>query len=106
MRGELSNRMIASGTNALASSVVLACPQRTDDAPLATRREFIEALRTGVPVALKNLQHGSIAPVDLAQTAIGPSMPLDEPGARFELTRYLDDPWRAVIESGVSLCIP
>ncbi len=74
MRSELSNRMIASGTNALASSVVLACRPRADDAPLATRREFIEALRNELPAALKNLQHGSIAPVDLAQAAIGPGM--------------------------------
>jgi putative DNA methylase len=74
MRSELSNRMIASGTNALASSVVLACRQRPDDAPLATRREFVEALRIELPAALKNLQHGSIAPVDLAQAAIGPGM--------------------------------
>jgi putative DNA methylase len=60
--------------NALASSVVLACRPRTDDAPLATRREFVEALRNELPAALKNLQHGSIAPVDLAQAAIGPGM--------------------------------
>jgi putative DNA methylase len=74
MRSELSNRMIASGTNALASSVVLACRPRADDAPLAIRREFVEALRNELPVALKNLQHGSIAPVDLAQAAIGSGM--------------------------------
>jgi putative DNA methylase len=74
MRSELSNRMIASGTNALASSVVLSCRIRPDDAPLATRREFVEALRNELPLALKTLQHGSIAPVDLAQAAIGPGM--------------------------------
>ena len=74
MRSELSNRMIASGTNALASSVVLACRPRPDDAPLATRREFIAALRNELPIALKTLQHGNIAPVDLAQAAIGPGM--------------------------------
>jgi putative DNA methylase len=59
---------------ALASSVVLACRARPDDAPLATRRQFIDELRANLPVALKTLQHGSIAPVDLAQAAIGPGM--------------------------------
>jgi putative DNA methylase len=74
MRSELSNRMIAAGTNPLASSVVLACRLRPDDALLATRREFVETLRSELPAALKTLQHGSIAPVDLAQAAIGPGM--------------------------------
>src|SRR5579875_1802471 len=74
MRTEGAGRVIARGANALASSVVLACRPRTDDAPLATRREFVEALRNELPAALKNLQHGSIAPVDLAQAAIGPGM--------------------------------
>jgi len=74
MRTERGGRSISVGANALASSVVLACRPRTDDAPLATRREFVEALRNELPAALKNLQHGSIAPVDLAQAAIGPGM--------------------------------
>lgn len=74
MRSELSNRMLASGTNALASSVVLACRPRPEDAPMATRREFIAALKAELPDALRKLQHGNIAPVDLAQAAIGPGM--------------------------------
>ncbi|WP_026369950.1 DUF1156 domain-containing protein [Kallotenue papyrolyticum] len=74
MRSELSNRMIASGTNALASSIVLVCRPRPEDAPVATRREFINALRRELPEALRQLQHGNIAPVDLAQAAIGPGM--------------------------------
>jgi putative DNA methylase len=65
MRSELSNRMIASGTNALASSIVLVCRPRPTEAPLATRREFVAALRHGLPAALVNLQRGNIAPVDL-----------------------------------------
>jgi putative DNA methylase len=44
------------------------------DASLATRREFIAALRAELPDALRTLQHGNIAPVDLAQAAIGPGM--------------------------------
>ncbi len=74
MRTELSNRMIGSGTNALASSIVLVCRPRADDAPTATRREFVSALKAQLPVALKHLQRGNIAPVDLAQAAIGPGM--------------------------------
>ena len=74
MRTELGNRMIGMGTNALASSIVLACRQRPSDAPLATRREFVAALKSELPVALTHLQRGNIAPVDLAQAAIGPGM--------------------------------
>lgn len=74
MRTELSNRPVASGTNALASSIVLVCRPRPDNAPLATRRDFLNALRRELPAALKELQHGNIAPVDLAQASIGPGM--------------------------------
>jgi putative DNA methylase len=61
-------------SNALASSIVLVCRSRTATAPTATRREFLTALRAELPDALKHLQHGNIAPVDLAQAAIGPGM--------------------------------
>ena len=74
MRTELGNRMIGQGTNALASSIVLVCRQRPADAPLAARREFVAALKSELPVALAHLQRGNIAPVDLAQAAIGPGM--------------------------------
>ena len=74
MRTELSNRMIGMGTNALASSVVLVCRQRLVDAPNATRREFISVLKYELPQALRLLQTGNVAPVDLAQAAIGPGM--------------------------------
>ncbi|HOG04170.1 MAG TPA: hypothetical protein PLL14_09320, partial [Accumulibacter sp.] len=74
MRTELSNRMIGSGTNALASSIVLVCRQRSATAPTATRREFVTALKAELPAALAHLQRGNIAPVDLAQAAIGPGM--------------------------------
>ena len=62
------------GTNALASSIVLVCRKRPADAPTATRREFVTALKAELPVALAHLQRGNIAPVDLAQAAIGPGM--------------------------------
>ena len=74
MRTELANRMIGMGTNALASSIVLVCRVRLRDAPSATRREFVAALKSELPVALTHLQRGNIAPVDLAQAAIGPGM--------------------------------
>lgn len=74
MRTELGNRMIGSGTNALASSIVLVCRQRSSNAFTATRREFVAALKSELPEALAHLQRGNIAPVDLAQAAIGPGM--------------------------------
>jgi len=74
MRTELHNRMIGMGTNALASSIILVCRRRPENAPQATRREFISALKAELPPALRLLQAGNIAPVDLAQAAIGPGM--------------------------------
>jgi len=60
--------------NALASSVVLVCRPRRENASLTTRKDLITALRGELPEALRNLQRGNIAPVDLAQAAIGPGM--------------------------------
>jgi putative DNA methylase len=60
--------------NALASSIVLACRARRADAPVTTRKDFIAVLRRELPNSLRDLQHGSVAPVDLAQAAIGPGM--------------------------------
>ena len=74
MRTEGEGRIIAKDANALASSIVLVCRQRPIDAPLATRRDFVTALKTELPTALTHLQRGNIAPVDLAQAAIGPGM--------------------------------
>lgn len=73
-RTELSNRMIAKGTNALASSIVLSLRPRSDAAPTIDRRGFIAALEADLPAALKALQQGRIAAVDLPQAAIGPGM--------------------------------
>ena len=74
MRTERGARSIGIGTNALASSIILVCRPRAADAPTATRREFITALKFELPQALIHLQRGNIAPVDLAQAAIGPGM--------------------------------
>ncbi len=81
MRTELGNRMIGSGTNALASSIVIVCRPQRADAATATRREYAAALRAEMPAAVADLQRGSIAPVDLSQAAVGPGMAI--------FTRYL-----------------
>ena len=74
MRTEGAGRILAKGTNALASSIVLVCRPRSIDAPMATRREFVDSLKSELPGALRQMQSGNIAPVDLAQAAIGPGM--------------------------------
>ncbi len=74
MRSERANRSIAIGTNALASSIVLVCRVRSDNAPITTRKDFLFSLKQELPRALRDLQKGNIAPVDLAQAAIGPGM--------------------------------
>lgn len=75
MRTEMSGRTLARmGTNALASSIVLVCRKRSSGAPQITRRAFINALRRELRPALKQLKESNIAPVDLAQSAIGPGM--------------------------------
>jgi len=65
---------LKAGINALASSIVIACRPRPSDAPIATRREFLVALRKELPQELKVLMNGRVAPVDFAQAVIGPSM--------------------------------
>ena len=85
MRTELSNRPRSLGFNALASSVVLVCRPRDGDAPIATRRQFIDALEENLPAALDHLtREGHIAPVDLAQAAIGPGMEIYSRYSRVE----------------------
>jgi putative DNA methylase len=74
MRSELATRNVGRDTNALASSIVLVCRPRAADAAIATRRAFVTALKAELPAALADLQRGNIAPVDLAQAAIGPGM--------------------------------
>jgi putative DNA methylase len=78
MRTELGNRMIGSGANALASSIVLVCRRRAADAPIVSRREFIRELNATLPDALAEMTNGGVnspvAPVDLSQAIIGPGM--------------------------------
>jgi putative DNA methylase len=74
MRTELANRMLSSGTNALASSIVLVCRPRPSTAGVTDRRGFLQRLKARLGHDLRVLQSGGIAPVDLAQAAIGPGM--------------------------------
>lgn len=74
MRSELKNRMLSQGTNALASSILLACRPRPAEARAVARRAFVAALKSELPEALRTLMQGAIAPVDLAQAAIGPGI--------------------------------
>ena len=74
VRTENTTRLVGMATNALASSIVLVCRPLAADAPTATRREFRDALKSELPDALRKMQQGNIAPVDLAQAAIGPGM--------------------------------
>ncbi len=74
VRSEQSERIVAAGTNALASSIVLVCRPRPADAQRTGRRRFLRALRTELPAALDHLQQGHIAPVDMNQAVIGPGM--------------------------------
>ncbi len=74
MRTEMRTRMRGMDSNALASSIVLVCRPRSLDAEIASRRDFLAALKKELPEALREMQKGNIAPVDLAQAAIGPGM--------------------------------
>ena len=74
MRTERSNRSNALETNALASSIVLVCRKRPEESASCSRRSFIAELKRELRAALKNLQASNIAPVDMAQAAIGPGM--------------------------------
>jgi putative DNA methylase len=74
IRTELSRRFIGKGTNALASSIILVCRKRAEDAPVTTRGKFISELHKELSAAVKTMQESNIPPVDLQQSAIGPGM--------------------------------
>jgi putative DNA methylase len=74
MRTELGNRPRGQGSNALASSVVLVCRPRAAGAGIIDRKGLLVDLKATLPERLRVLQQGAIAPVDLAQAAIGPGM--------------------------------
>ena len=74
MRTERENRSRGIDSNVLASSILLVCRPQAENLRTTTRREFLAALKAELPGALKHLKRGNIAPVDLAQAAIGPGM--------------------------------
>ncbi len=74
MRTELSNRIISSGTNALSSSIVLVCSKKKPTNKIISRKEFRRLLRNSLPTELYELVKSNIAPVDIAQAALGPGM--------------------------------
>ena len=79
MRTEREGRSIGIGSNALASSIILVCRRRPDDAPSISRKDFLRELKDTSKEALEAMLGGEgnaspIAPVDLAQAAIGPGM--------------------------------
>jgi putative DNA methylase len=75
VRTEMANKIgVNAGDNMLASSIVLACRKRNVSAAMATRGEFISSLRNEMTPSIKILQVENIAPVDMAQSAIGPGI--------------------------------
>ena len=74
IRTERSNRMIGTGSNALASSIVLVCGPKPTNSPVISRADFRRKLRKSIPSAVRDLERMAIAPVDVAQAAIGPGM--------------------------------
>ena len=74
IRTEMASRMIGRGTNALASSVVLACRPRSEDASITDRQGFLRHLRRVMSEKLADLHSGGVVPVDMAQASIGPGM--------------------------------
>ena len=73
MRTEMTTGL-KGNKNALASSIVLVCRKRPENAPTTTRRNFIQELKRELKSSLLKLQSSNIAPVDMAQSAIGPGM--------------------------------
>jgi putative DNA methylase len=99
-------RAVARNTNALASAIVIVCRERDQNAEIVSRRQFTDMLKRDLPAAVKTLEHENIAPVDLAQAAIGPGMavfsrhaqvleadgsPMSVRSALIEINRMLDE---------------
>lgn len=74
MRTERSNRVRSLDSNALASSIVLACRPRPEGAGIIDRQGLLRALRDEMPEPIADMQKAAVAPVDLRQAAIGPGM--------------------------------
>ena len=74
VRTEGRTRLRAHGSNVIASSIIIVCRPRPADAPILSRRRFLDALRHELPAAIAQMRTGKILPVDLAQASIGPGM--------------------------------
>jgi putative DNA methylase len=79
MRTERTARSVSIGNNALASSIIIVCRKRDSESPIISRKQFVRELEQSLPEALEDMIGGKegaspIAPVDLAQAAIGPGM--------------------------------
>ena len=74
VRTERGGRVRDIGSNALASSIVLACRPRPIDAGFTDRRGLISALLNEFLRRCGSWNTGKVAPVDLRQAAIGPGM--------------------------------
>lgn len=86
VRTERGARSVAIDTNALASSIVLVCRKRAENAPIATRAEFVRALRRELPEAVAAIRRAGVGPVDMQQSIIGPGM-----GVFTRYARVLED---------------
>ena len=71
---------MSTGSNALASSIILVCRPRGTAAGTISRRQFVRQLNEALPLALDAMTraseglHSPVAPVDLSQAIIGPGM--------------------------------
>ena len=74
VRTERTARTLAIDTNALASSIVLACRKRPPENNLCDKNDFVRELKAELRIALDKMQQANIAPVDMAQAAIGPGI--------------------------------
>ena len=74
MRTENGSRMVSQGANALASSIVIVCRKPDGARPDILRKDFVDILHGELKDALTKLQSSNIAPVDLAQSIIGPGI--------------------------------
>lgn len=74
MRTESAGRLIGNKANALASSIVLVCRKRADDASSITRADFIRLLKKELPDAIDDIRKAGVGPVDMQQSVIGPGM--------------------------------
>ena len=88
VRTEMANRQIASGTNALASSVVLVCRARPDAAPVISRRDFVRELKLAMKEAIRDHQEAGIPLPDRRQAAIGPGIGVF---SKYRAVREVDD---------------